>query len=198
MKGLRPLIALLALAVPTAAIGQDLGATPGNAPVQYDGTDAFVSVGCSNDELPCAGAVVLLLDGAQIGTAPFSVAAETTDRVRVPATPQLENVSQVVVVIGTVSAARQVERIRTETGIGPGQTEVEPQARERSCRAFSGASQIRVRGLECVEAARVVRAAAKKKNKSFKVSGFSCRRLTKTNVSCTDDKRLVKWRRSAR
>ena len=198
MKRLLPLISALALALPASAAGQDLGATVANAPVQYDGTDAFVSVSCPNDELPCAGAVVLLLDGAQIGTTPFSIGAETSDKVRVPAAGRLDNVTQVVVTVGTTTVTRAVERIRTESGIGEGQTEVSPAARERSCRAFRGASSIRVRGVECVEALRVVRAGNAKKARSFSVNGFSCRRTTKTNVSCTDDDRRVRWRRSAR
>lgn len=198
MKRLLVLLSAFVLVLAGSAAAQDLGATPGTAAVQYDGTDAFVSVSCANDELPCAGAVVLLLDGAQIGTSPFNVAAETSERIKVAATGQLDGVTQVVVAIGTATATRQVERIRTESGVGEGQTEVEPVARERSCRSFSGASSIRVRGVECVEATRLVRSAATKTAKSFRLSGFSCRRVTKTTVTCTDDDRRVRWRRSAK
>jgi hypothetical protein len=213
MKGFIAAIVLLVLGLAAPAAAQLPGASAGPSAVLFDGTDAFVNVACGREEGDCIGEVSLVAadagDVAIGGPVGFSIDAESADRVKVPITAAgiaaLESARQVVVVIGGVPAVRQVERIRTESGIGPGQVEVSPQARQRNCRQFTRVSEIKVRGIECADAKSLIGSVASRGSRCATrctVRGFTCtgKKSGKTarRFDCTTETQRVRWRRSTR
>jgi hypothetical protein len=212
MKGSIAALAVMLLALPAAASAQLSGASAGRGAIQFDGQFAFVDVACVKEEGDCAGSVSVATVEAPTasigGPTPFSVDAETTQRVQVPLTvagaATLESARQAVVLVeGAAPAVRDLVRVPNASGIVPGQVEVEPQARQRTCRSFRPMSEIRVRGVECKAAASLIRSAPRSCGSRCTVKGFRCRATRSgrraLRYDCTHGTaERVRWRRTLR
>jgi hypothetical protein len=204
--------AVIALALAATASAQLSGASAGRGAIQFDGQFAFVDVACAKEEGDCAGSVsVATVEAPTVpigGPTPFSVDAETTQRVQVPLTAagatSLEAARQAVVLVeGAAAATRDIVRVPNASGIVPGQVEVSPQSRERSCSAFRPMSEIRVRGVECKDAKALIRSAPRSCGSRCTVRGFRCRATrsgkSALRYSCTRGEfERARWRRSLR
>ena len=205
MKALIVSLALLAAPGAATAAAQLPEGSPGRANVQFDGTDALVQIVCGKLDGECRGQVLVAAVDAPTaavgGPVPYVVAAEDDERVRVPLSDAgkqlLGSARQVVVVVDAISAVKTVDVIPSESGIVPGQTEVSPAARQRSCRSFGRVFEVRVRGVECEDARSLITSVVKRGSRCAKrcvVKEYRCSRRS-TRTTCTRDSFTVSWRR---